>query len=583
MGQTLSGATPSNTPQVQVRNSTRTELGKQFAYEATNCFKRIELYTLQTNLGLDQLNGSTQLTKGQLFELIGIDPTLEIAQVLFNSLQFLSNYPNLTSATTGDGDTLTIQQLLNAIAILGVDSSEKLFGKDQSTIEDFKYELPLLLLSFAEIPPSQYDADEHFEAKVVGRRVQWTQIDQFKSFDSLDLDEITVTAKNLLSLFTFLLLIAPISLQKNSTLPLDKFADLSKWAEYEHVAFDFLRSADLTLSHENYTDKQVAVSRLVALTETTWGSVFGPLHYYLRSIFYDQKNPLPVFLPNTQGSRILSEPKLAQLATILSPEMAYQRLQKLYIASENGFSMRGLETKIFKWNAPTIILIKGRYLDLSRKEVQRTKQRMGLYETFPKFYPAVQDSHSLPPNTDISPGNHVLYMAYVNEPWRISNKDSFGDAQTLLAELECRQIQFKASGFQSNYAYFSTIGGGIGFGSKPPLVKGQTSVYRPGEVSLTLDDSLEVGNFRHLGVPGTFANGSCFDPIPEYDTFFSIGQIEVWGCGSEEELEEQRKRWEWENREAVARQGLNANNMDDNRAILEMAGIIGQNQAGGSI
>ena len=55
--------------------------------------------------------------------------------------------------------------------------------------------------------------------------------------------------------------------------------------------------------------------------------------------------------------------------------------------------------------------------------------------------------------------------------------------------------------------YFNTVGGGIGIGSSQPIIKANGKKYFPGNVSLTIDSSLEFGIFRHLGAGGSFKPG----------------------------------------------------------------------------
>jgi hypothetical protein len=61
--------------------------------------------------------------------------------------------------------------------------------------------------------------------------------------------------------------------------------------------------------------------------------------------------------------------------------------------------------------------------------------------------------------------------------------------------------------------------------------------------------------------------------------------LEVWGCGGDEEAREQRDRWAWEEREAEARRKINlgTGDIEADRALLEMAGLIGGNRSGGSM
>lgn len=60
--------------------------------------------------------------------------------------------------------------------------------------------------------------------------------------------------------------------------------------------------------------------------------------------------------------------------------------------------------------------------------------------------------------------------------------------------------------------------------------------------------------------------------------------MEVWGCGVEDARDEQRRAWEYERREAERRQNVRVReDLSADRALLEMAGLIGGNRSGGSV
>jgi hypothetical protein len=63
-----------------------------------------------------------------------------------------------------------------------------------------------------------------------------------------------------------------------------------------------------------------------------------------------------------------------------------------------------------------------------------------------------------------------------------------------------------------------------------------------------------------------------------------IGEVEVWGCGLDDAKDEQRRAWEYERKEAERRQSVRVKeDLAGDRALLEMAGIIGGNRSGGSV
>lgn len=71
----------------------------------------------------------------------------------------------------------------------------------------------------------------------------------------------------------------------------------------------------------------------------------------------------------------------------------------------------------------------------------------------------------------------------------------------------------------------------------------------------------------------------------DFQDRFEVESLEVWGCGGDAEAEQQRQRWAWEEREAEARRRVNlgTGDIEADRALLEMAGLIGGNRSGGSM
>ncbi|KAM9923335.1 hypothetical protein OXX80_011582 [Metschnikowia pulcherrima] len=130
---------------------------------------------------------------------------------------------------------------------------------------------------------------------------------------------------------------------------------------------------------------------------------------------------------------------------------------------------------------------------------------------------------------------------------------------------------------------------GIGFGNEQPVNKNNTRRHLPGSVSLTIEANLEFGIFRHIVNAGAntprFFETSSQDTVrdQDYEDRFMITDLEVWGVGSTKELDEQRKQWEWEEKQAQARQGVNLRNLGEERAFLEMAGLVGNQGSGGSV
>ena len=114
-----------------------------------------------------------------------------------------------------------------------------------------------------------------------------------------------------------------------------------------------------------------------------------------------------------------------------------------------------------------------------------------------------------------------------------------------------------------------------------------------GPVSLHIDDALEFGVFTHLASGGGSFHTSKLpkDARPgstngNWQDRFEIDAIEVWGVGGKNEAEEQRKAWLWEEQEAERRRRVNlgTGDVEADRELLKMAGLIrDEGRSGGSI
>jgi TLD len=129
----------------------------------------------------------------------------------------------------------------------------------------------------------------------------------------------------------------------------------------------------------------------------------------------------------------------------------------------------------------------------------------------------------------------------------------------------------------------------MGFGSAPPQLARRQSLTSSTlvqhtsdpQVSLSLDPALELATFTHIP-PGATYHANLFQG--EYKYRFEVSEVEVWGCGFDSAREEQRKAWEYERKEAERRQSVRIReDLSSDRALLEMAGIIGGNRSGGSV
>ncbi|KAK6521343.1 Restriction of telomere capping protein 5 [Arthrobotrys conoides] len=289
---------------------------------------------------------------------------------------------------------------------------------------------------------------------------------------------------------------------------------------------------------------------------------------------------LPLIPPLLQHyGTILTPTILNQLSFFLKGETLYRRLRKLYIGSDDGFSMGMFEQKVFKWRAPTILLVSG-----SRMGPPSTSREKSFSDTLsPKRFP-----DSISDDNDDEESETLTFGVYIDIMWKITHKECFGTSSTQLFQLHPIHEVFETSKSHSDYIYWNKSAG-IGFGAPLPRIKPGDPVLHMnlGAVSLILDESLEFGVFTHSSSGGGAYHTSDLNVggrNGDWQERFNIEEIEVWGVGGEEEAKEQARQWAWDEAEAMRRRNVQlGDDVEANRALLEMAGIIGGNRSGGSV
>ncbi|KAK8121711.1 tldc domain containing protein 2 [Apiospora sp. TS-2023a] len=296
---------------------------------------------------------------------------------------------------------------------------------------------------------------------------------------------------------------------------------------------------------------------------------------------------LPPLLPDNKGAAHILNPNiLSQLSFFIPGDELFRRMRLLYSGADAGFSMGSFETKVFNWRAPTLLLVSGTRLAPSADAHHHAQGAEGIF------------TDSLPPRRfpDGSPAgrseDRVLFGVLVKQPWRAAHKECFGDADTILFQLSPVHDVFRASLVNKDYVSFAKAPAafpGITVGCPSPKAATQArhpSLRTLGPVSLVIDSSFEYGVFTHdyTSRGGAFATSSA--RRYDFQDRFQIDNIEVWGCGGDDESKAQRERWEWEHREAEARRRINLGTGDReaDRQLLEMAGLVGgSNRTGGSM
>ena len=401
-------------------------------------------------------------------------------------------------------------------------------------------------------------------------------------------------------LITLLLIIAPLDAQESLASHTEHYRELeSKSLERvaESITSSFIVAGNTGISYSTFNAQ--LPNALPYLFEG-----LNPLfEHFLFSKNFDlsrKKHPLPAsstrqhHLPSPEPElsrepllrepgEILDLPTLSQLSFFLNGTSLFRRLRPLYSGVNSGFSIGSFEQKVLNWRAPSILLVSGTRLP---SQAADSRER-AFAETLPtKRFP---DSPS-PPGEAYG---RVVYGAFINVPWKQTHKDAIGDAETLIFQLQPFHKVFRASTLVRDYATFTPSG--LAFGNPPARKTAAASSHASqhharqhvalGPGSLTLDGSLEFGVFNHDAAGGgSFHTGSAHKDTSWQDRF-EIESMEVWGCGGDEEAEAQRKAWEFENREAAARRGVNlGKDVEADRALLEMAGLVGgHGNSGGSM
>ena len=282
-----------------------------------------------------------------------------------------------------------------------------------------------------------------------------------------------------------------------------------------------------------------------------------------------REEPLEPLLP--QEGEILDLNVMSQLAFFLKGSTIFRRLRPLYLGADAGFSMGSIEQNVFDWKAPTILLVAGTRLP---PEPSSPTERAFANSLPPKRFPDGA--------TGNSKSARVVFGVYLDVPWKHTYKEAIGGSNTLLFQLEPVHEVFRASALSTDYATFTKHG--IGFGCPPPRtrpVSGLSNDANLGAVSLMLDHSLEYGVFTHDSNGGGSYHPSRSKTVDWQDRF-EISDLEIWGCGGDEEAAQQRAARAFEEREAEARKGIRrGNDVESGRALLEMAGLVGNHNASG--
>lgn len=612
------------------------ELVKLFQLRVSLLFSATELAAISQRLlsitGQEENLSSDQLTKLLLWDLdisnLTMDSEdaaslLKAFNILYESFAVLGQLPFLRDAISTIGTPkLNSKQFLKSIAVYTGRIAKIWPNCDLLAL--FFVSLATSLMKMTEKdanPPEQFvvkttmDVDHRQKEMCedmsrLSKRIQWRSFRILTTFDTIDITTLTVPYNEFHLILTYLLIIESLTLQKRDKMIEEYVARLSNdWKNYSSSATSLLKFLDpentpTRMKTANFSleslrhSSQVGIPSLIILSMNKLFK-YGFLLAKSSSVpnnheENNNQNEIPAVhckahtfcktrLVNFSTVTILSMAlSTVDSAITISPE----NLVELYNGSKSGFLIRSLESKIFKWQAATILLVSGRRLRAKTMENNRRYQEFD--SQYPRFFRSAENrNRRWQSDSDV-----VTYAVYLNHPWVNSNKNNFGNESTCILSLLPNFDLFtsrKDLVLDGKLVYFNNLGMGLGFGNSQPINKNNTRKFLPGTVSLTIESNLEFAVFRHVpnagfNLPQYFNTSKNLNLSSEdYEDRFMITDLEVWGVGSTKELEEQRKEWEWEEKQALARQSVNFRDLGEDRAFLEMAGLVGNHAGGGSI
>ncbi|OBA19594.1 restriction of telomere capping protein 5 [Metschnikowia bicuspidata var. bicuspidata NRRL YB-4993] len=451
-----------------------------------------------------------------------------------------------------------------------------------------------------------YKTSAKEETETACDMIIWDSLDPLVNYDAINVDVLSVSAYDLAQIFTLLLVINSIPDQSHVKMQEDIHNLIAKkWKQFEDASFFLLRYFDIDITRANSKKMRICYSKYKTGVQEVMCDFFEKnfKRFLQISLFLskikasapekqmkmNEKRTKPI-KPFVQ-TRLVDEATISLLNLFMknidtNVEVTPQNMVELYIGAQSGFSIRSLELKIFKWQAPTIFLVSGKRL--KNKTIKKNKRYQQFDSEYPRHFRSIED----PRKSWQHENDRVTYAVFVKQPWRNSNKNNFGDEETAIMSILPRLDFFKSKrGLLTNgkLIYFNNQGMGVGFGNEQPLNKNNTRKHIPGSVSLTIEANLEFAVFRHIvnagaNTPHYFETSIQNSALhQDYEDRFVITDLEVWGVGSTKELEEQKKQWEWEEKQALARQGVNLRSLGEERAFLEMVGLVGNQGSGGSV
>ncbi|KAI8719641.1 Restriction of telomere capping protein 5 [Fusarium sp. LHS14.1] len=606
MGQNLSDEQPQRRSHEELTH----ELAERFR---SKCFTSLEFYSLKDVFKslADQQDSIRYMKEDTIARYLEIPDILGASPVIFQMVSYLGAFPFLQDAPV----VLELPRMIMVIVIMteryrtvlarGSADRTKLLFRSLAVFDRKPSESDALLPDAAQLDePNGKDEKVPGNSHVAGFAVDQAgdEVDDdddedddlvLTAFELLDVKEAvdqghapkfhsaTIPTDNFRKLLMLLLLAAPLDPQESLSLYSphlvgEQLEGLRATAECILASFvNAETSTGIKYSHFK--------SIIPVICPNLFRGFNGLFEHFLFSKnldFSKHQNDTPITKVAqpllTDSGEILNHNTLCQISLFLPGSDLFRRVRLLYSGNDAGFSMGSFQTKVFNWQAPTLLLVSGTRLS----DIPEGGQEAAFAASLPtKRFP-----HG-------SKSDQLTFGVYVREPWKHTHRECFGDADTVLFQLEPIHDVFPASTINKDYVTFTKAPAHhpmLSFGCPhphPSQAHRKADMLHLGPVSLTLDDSFEFAVFNHdfTSRGGAFRSSSVrkFD----FQERFQIESLEVWGCGGDAEARAQAERWAWEEREAEARRKINlgTGDIEADRALLEMAGLIGGARSGGSM
>jgi hypothetical protein len=251
-----------------------------------------------------------------------------------------------------------------------------------------------------------------------------------------------------------------------------------------------------------------------------------------------------------EESEFLNLNNLAILSWALPEEvLKIKEWNYLYSGSKHGFSMNRFTSHVFKYNGPTLMLIKAELTTNSRQHTLEQPQSNGSHDK-----------------------EIILIGAYIKEKWRstTSPRTCFGSSECFLFELYPTFELFPASNRNKHYVYFNNAFG-IGFGgiATSGLTSSKIEPMDNNSFVIQMDSTLQHGRYRNDILQDVNPTYDVSVTRSFFDTSFEVLGIEVVGMGAEGVKAKQLREWKWEENESGKRSTRRKESID--KEILKVS------------